>query len=68
MAKVALAAIKSEKTFAEQAERVDAHANQITHWKSQLLEGKVGAFGETKGAPMQDVLLLLSASGRIHLF
>jgi transposase-like protein len=38
-AKVALAAIKGEKTLAELAEQFDVHANQITQWKSQLLEG-----------------------------
>ncbi len=44
-AKVALAAIKGEKTLAELAEQFDIHPNQITQWKSQLLEGAVGVFG-----------------------
>jgi transposase len=44
-AKVALAAIKGEKTLSELAEQFDVHANQITQWKSQLLEGAVGVFG-----------------------
>ena len=35
-AKVALAAIKGEKTLAELAEQFDIHPNQITQWKSQL--------------------------------
>ena len=38
-AKVALAAIKGEKTLAELAEQFDVHANQITSWRTQLLEG-----------------------------
>jgi putative transposase len=38
-AKVALAAIKGEKTLAELAEQYDIHANQITSWRTQLLEG-----------------------------
>ena len=51
-AKVALAAIKGEKTLAELAEQFDLHANQITQWKSQLLEGAVGVFdGEAKAEP-----------------
>jgi transposase len=44
-AKVALAAIKGEKTLTELAEQFDVHANQITVWKSQLLEGAAGVFG-----------------------
>ena len=36
-AKVALAAIKGEKTLAELAEQFDVHPNQITTWRSQLL-------------------------------
>jgi transposase len=44
-AKVALAAIKGEKTLSELAEQFDVHANQITQWKGQLLEGATGVFG-----------------------
>ena len=43
--KVALAAIRGEKTLSELAEQFDIHANQITQWKSQLLEGAIGVFG-----------------------
>lgn len=51
-AKVALAAIKGENTLAELAEQFDIHPNQITQWKSQLLEGAVGVFGgEAKADP-----------------
>ena len=38
-AKVALAAVKGEKTLAELAQLYDVHANQITTWRTQLLEG-----------------------------
>ena len=51
--KVALAAVKGEKTLAELAEQFDIHPNQITQWKSQLLEGAAGVFGneaKTDGA------------------
>ena len=48
---MALAAIKGEKTLSELAEQFDVHANQITQWKSQLLEGAAGVFGsEAKSA------------------
>lgn len=43
-AKVALSALKGDKTLAELAERFDVHANQITQWKTQLLEGAIGVF------------------------
>ena len=35
-AKVALAAIKGDRTLAELAEQFDVHPNQITTWKAQL--------------------------------
>ena len=38
-AKVALAAIKGEKTLAELAQQYDVHPNQITAWKAQAMEG-----------------------------
>jgi transposase len=37
-AKVALEALKGEKTIAQLAVHYDVHANQITSWKTQLLD------------------------------
>ena len=44
-AKMALAAIKGEKTLAELAELHDVHSNQITAWKAHLLGGPLGCSG-----------------------
>ena len=45
-AKVAVAAIKGEKTLIELAQDFDLHPNQIKQWRDQLLEGATGVFGD----------------------
>jgi transposase len=70
-AKVALAAIKGEKTLAELAQQFDVHPNQITQWLSQLLDGAAGVFGsEVKPeatAPVIDVKTLHAKIGELAL-
>ena len=44
-AKVAVAAIKGDKSLAELAEQFDVHPNQISEWKQQLLESAADVFG-----------------------
>ena len=44
-AKVALAALKGDKTLGELAEQFDVHPNQITNWKRQLLQSADQVFG-----------------------
>src|SRR5437660_769671 len=48
-AKVALAAIKGDRTIAQLAEQFDVHANQITSWKAQLEGGAADVFGPGGG-------------------
>jgi len=47
-AKVALAAIKGDKTLAELAEQFDIHQNQIHEWKKQLLDQADTVFGSSQ--------------------
>ena len=68
-AKLALAAIKGDRTLAELAEQFDVHPNQITSWKAQLEGGAADVFGLGNGAaqPVIDVKLLHAKIGELAL-
>ena len=70
-AKVALAAVKGDKTLAELAQHFDIHPNQITQWKAQLLDGAAGVFGsEARGeraGPAADLTVLHAKIGELTL-
>jgi transposase len=69
-AKVALAAIRGEKTMSELAEQFDVHPNQISTWREQLLQGASDVFdsGEkSEAAPAVDVKSLHAKIGQLAL-
>ena len=49
-AKVALAAIKGDRTIAQLAEQFDVHPNQVTSWKTQLEGCAADVFGPGSGS------------------
>ena len=65
-AKVALAAVRGDKTMAELAEQFGVHATQIAQWKTQLLEQASSVFGQTHQAnePSVDLKALHAKIGQ----
>ncbi|WP_425492288.1 IS3 family transposase [Mesorhizobium sangaii] len=70
-AKVALAAIRGERTLIELSQQFDVHPNQIKQWKDLLLEGASGVFGADAkaepAAPIVDVKTLHAKIGELTL-
>ena len=69
-AKVALVAIRGDKTLAELAEEFDVHPNQISEWKQQLQESAVDVLGGptyAKKAVEPDLKVLHAKIGQLTL-
>jgi len=69
-AKVALAAVKGDRTLAELAQQFDVHPNQITEWKRQLQEKAADVFGSagrSNNEPPVDLKVLHAKIGQLTL-
>lgn len=68
-AKVALAAIKGDKTLAELAEHFDVRPDQISEWKQPLTASAADVFGGTPGAKAvePDLKVLHAKIGQLTL-
>ena len=66
-AKVALAALRDDKTLAELATEFDLHQNQIVEWKKQLQASAVEAFGKTAPPEPTDLKPLHAKIGQLTL-
>ncbi len=67
--KVALAALKGDKTMSGLATQFDQHPNQIKQWKEQLLEGVADVFDDKPKSkePEIDITSLHATIGQLAL-
>ena len=65
---VAIAALKGDKTLAELAQQFDVHPNQITDWKTQLMERSAQVFGDSSIKAIEpDIKTLHAKIGQLTL-
>ena len=66
-ARVALAALREDKTIAQLCQKFDLHANQIIEWKRQFLERAADVFGGADPPKPVDLQPLHAKIGQLTL-
>ena len=65
---VAIAALKGDKTLAELAQQFDVHPNQITDWKTQLMDRSAQVFSDSLTKAIEpDIKTLHAKIGQLTL-
>ena len=66
-ARVALAALREDRTLAQLCEQFELHPNQISEWKRQLLERAVEVFDSDAGPQPVNLAPLHAKIGQLAL-
>jgi len=69
-AKVALAALKGDRTLSELSEQFDVHPNQILNWKAKLKQHAADVFGmgeELRRGSQEEVKRLQAKIGQLAM-
>ena len=66
-ARVALAALREDRTMADLCQEFDLHVNQIADWKRQLIDRAADAFDGAGVQPAVDLVPLQAKIGQLTL-